>query len=203
MLPTKRERGRQQRRERRLQGDAKRLIVDDLALHGRIDEAQIAFRIGRLVEGELDVLHRHRIAVGEHGVADLESIDHAVIRDVPGFGNRGPQPIARLVGLDQRIADLLDGPDRAVVGNGEAGEAQRLFRPCHLEHAPALGIVAGIGRLGVKSPRAHDHGACSCKRPEVPALRPRKITCKPHPGLSLFAFLASSLMRGSGRRPPC
>ena len=137
--------GGEKRRERRLQRDLERLVIERFARHGRKDVTEIAFRVGRLVQGKLDVVHGHRLAIAEFGLPDVQGIDQLVVGNIPGLSERGTQAIARIVRLHQGIADLLNGPDRTIVRNGEAIHGERLLREGEYQRAAFL----YFGRRGV------------------------------------------------------
>jgi hypothetical protein len=89
-------------------------------LHRLEQEGVGAVRARCLLVGEDDIVDRHRLAVAEFGVlAQREGVDELVLGDLPGFGQARLQALAGGIRLDQGVADLLDRPDRAVVGRDE------------------------------------------------------------------------------------
>ena len=102
------------------------LVVDRLdRLDGIEQEGICAIGPGCCPIGEDDVLDGYRITGAELGIAQLEGVDALVFGDLPGLGEPGDDALARRIRLDQSVANLLDGPDRAVVGGDEGGRGSR------------------------------------------------------------------------------
>ena len=135
------ERG-QQRRVRFLQFDFHVLGIGRAnCLHGLQDKRQILRRVTQGLERENHIFDRYRIAVAEFGVTDLERVGETIGGYLPRLRQPRPETQSGIVGFNQRIADLFDSVDRAVVARDEWIEGQRFIGPCQDQRAAAFDLL--------------------------------------------------------------